>query len=145
MNRFILTFDLNPAQIFKLKQRRNEAIGVLRQLHRPGFGCLLHTCCQIDGVANGRVFQSQIRAYRANHDHAGIDPDAHIDVDAPLALYLDSIGANAVFGDLVANTTSDEMREYLAGLIGIEENLHVPAIGNTRQPLAASFVQRETV
>lgn len=44
------------------------------------------------------------------------------------------------FSDLTANTTTDEMREYLAGLIGIEENLNVPAVGNTRRPLAASFV-----
>lgn len=45
-----------------------------------------------------------------------------------------------VFSDLAANTTADEMREYLAGLIGIEENLNIPAVGNTRRPLAASFV-----
>lgn len=45
-----------------------------------------------------------------------------------------------VFSDLAANTTADEMREYLAGLVGIEENLNIPAVGNTRRPLAASFV-----
>ncbi len=60
--------------------------------------------------------------------------------ETTLAMLLVNPVAPPAFGDLVANTTSDEMREYLAGMIGIEENLNVPAIGNTRQPLAASFV-----
>jgi hypothetical protein len=41
---------------------------------------------------------------------------------------------------LEPNTTAGECREYLAGAIGIEENLHTPSIGQTRAALAANFV-----
>jgi len=44
------------------------------------------------------------------------------------------------FEELEANTTSSELREYLAAAIGIEENLNIPAIGQTRAALAANFV-----
>ena len=43
------------------------------------------------------------------------------------------------FESLESNTTASECREYLASAIGIEENLNVPAIGQTRHPLAANF------
>jgi hypothetical protein len=44
------------------------------------------------------------------------------------------------FDALVPNTTAGELQEYLAASIGIEENLNVPAIGQTRAALAANFV-----
>lgn len=44
------------------------------------------------------------------------------------------------FNAMVPNTTAAELKEYLAAAIGIEENLHVPAIGQGRAALAASFV-----
>ena len=44
------------------------------------------------------------------------------------------------FDNLQPNTTATELQEYLAGAIGIEENLNVPAIGQTRSALAANFV-----
>ena len=43
------------------------------------------------------------------------------------------------FDQLTPNTTRTELREYLGSAIGIEENLNVPAIGQTRRPLAANF------
>ena len=43
------------------------------------------------------------------------------------------------FDQLTPNTTRTELREYLGNAIGIEENLNVPAIGQTRRPLAANF------
>lgn len=44
------------------------------------------------------------------------------------------------FDALAPNTTAAELQEYLAAAIGIEENLNVPAIGQTRAALAANFV-----
>lgn len=44
------------------------------------------------------------------------------------------------FEALEPNTTASELRQYLAAAIGIEENLNIPAIGQTRIALAASFV-----
>ena len=44
------------------------------------------------------------------------------------------------FEDLEPNTTASELRDYLAAAIGIEENLNIPAIGQTRSALAAGFV-----
>lgn len=44
------------------------------------------------------------------------------------------------FDALQPNTTAAELQEYLAAAIGIEENLNVPAIGQTRAALAANFV-----
>lgn len=44
------------------------------------------------------------------------------------------------FDALEPNTTAAELQEYLAAAIGIEENLNVPAIGQTRSALAANFV-----
>lgn len=44
------------------------------------------------------------------------------------------------FDALEPNTTAAELQEYLAAAIGIEENLNVPAIGQTRAALAANFV-----
>jgi hypothetical protein len=39
--------------------------------------------------------------------------------------------------DLVVNADADSLREHLSGLIGIDENLHVPEDPAGRQPLAA--------
>lgn len=44
------------------------------------------------------------------------------------------------FGELASNTTSAALREYLGGLLGIEDNLTVPPLGQTRQQLSATFV-----
>lgn len=52
-----------------------------------------------------------------------------------------SVGENQIpeFQSLAVNTNTSEIVEYLGGLIGIEENLHVPAEGQTRRPLAANL------
>lgn len=52
-----------------------------------------------------------------------------------------SIGESQVppLTTLEVNTNTNELVEYLGGLIGIEENLHVPAEGHTRRPLAANL------
>lgn len=52
-----------------------------------------------------------------------------------------SIGESEVpeFAALAANANTADLVEYLGGLIGIEENLHVPAEGRTRRSLAANF------
>lgn len=52
-----------------------------------------------------------------------------------------SIGLNEApdFHGLETNGTTADLVDYLGGLIGIEENLHVPAEGQTRRPLAANF------
>jgi len=44
------------------------------------------------------------------------------------------------FDELAANTTSAALRDYLGGLLGIEDNLTVPPLGQTRQQLSATFV-----
>jgi len=44
------------------------------------------------------------------------------------------------FSELASNTTSSALRDYLGGLLGIEDNLTVPPIGQTRQQLSATFV-----
>jgi hypothetical protein len=49
-------------------------------------------------------------------------------------------GSVPPFEELSANTSSDALREYLGGLLGIEDNRNVPALGQTRQALSASFV-----
>jgi hypothetical protein len=43
------------------------------------------------------------------------------------------------FEELKANTSGAALREYLGGLIGIEDNRNVPPLGQTRHALAASF------
>lgn len=43
------------------------------------------------------------------------------------------------FSALKPNGNTSDLVDYLGGLIGIEENLHVPAEGQTRRPLAANF------
>ncbi|HEV7584852.1 MAG TPA: DUF3732 domain-containing protein [Solirubrobacteraceae bacterium] len=49
-------------------------------------------------------------------------------------------GAAPAFEELSANTTSDALRGYLGGLIGIADNRNIPAVGQTRHALAATFV-----
>jgi hypothetical protein len=44
------------------------------------------------------------------------------------------------FDGLASNTTSAALRDYLGGLLGIEDNLTVPPLGQTRQQLSATFV-----
>ncbi|MBO0982094.1 DUF3732 domain-containing protein [Microbacterium sp. SD291] len=44
-----------------------------------------------------------------------------------------------VLATLAVNANAADLVEYLGGLIGIEENLHVPAEGRTRRSLAANF------
>jgi hypothetical protein len=41
--------------------------------------------------------------------------------------------------DLIKNTDLEGLQEFLTRLVGIDENLHVPAEGYTRDPLAANF------
>ena len=41
---------------------------------------------------------------------------------------------------LQANTTGDAIRDYVGGILGVEENLNVPAAGQTRRALAATLV-----
>jgi hypothetical protein len=43
-------------------------------------------------------------------------------------------------GDLEHNTSRGALRDYLGGLLGLEDNLNQPAIGQTRHALSASFV-----
>jgi energy-coupling factor transporter ATP-binding protein EcfA2 len=52
-----------------------------------------------------------------------------------------SIGESAIppFSTLEVNTNVGELVDYLGGLIGIEENLHTPADGQTRRALAANL------
>lgn len=40
---------------------------------------------------------------------------------------------------LEVNSNKDDLVDYLGGLVGIEENLHVPGEGRTRRALAANF------
>ncbi|OBG56591.1 hypothetical protein A5669_15820 [Mycolicibacterium fortuitum] len=52
-----------------------------------------------------------------------------------------SIGEGEIppFSTLEVNTNTRELVDYLGGLVGIEENLHVPAEGQTRRALAANL------
>lgn len=52
-----------------------------------------------------------------------------------------AIGESAIppLETLEVNTNTNDLVDYLGGLIGIEENLHVPADGQTRRPLAANL------
>lgn len=52
-----------------------------------------------------------------------------------------SVGENEQppFSTLAINTNTDELVDYLGGLIGIEDNLHLPAEGQTRRALAANL------
>ncbi|MGC0274861.1 DUF3732 domain-containing protein [Pseudactinotalea sp. Z1739] len=52
-----------------------------------------------------------------------------------------TIGENEIpaFDALEVNANSTDLVDYLGGLIGIEENLHVPAEGQTRRALAANL------
>lgn len=52
-----------------------------------------------------------------------------------------SIGVSDIpeLGALESNANAADLVDYLGGLIGIEENLHVPAEGRTRRALAATF------
>lgn len=52
-----------------------------------------------------------------------------------------SIGVSDVpeFSSLETNGNTKDLVDYLGGLIGIEENLHVPSEGQTRRPLTANF------
>ncbi|MGI8311722.1 DUF3732 domain-containing protein [Saccharopolyspora hattusasensis] len=52
-----------------------------------------------------------------------------------------AIGETAIppLADLHTNANVSDLVDYLGGLIGIAENLHVPAAGQTRRPLAANL------
>ncbi len=52
-----------------------------------------------------------------------------------------SIGASELpeFAALTPNVTAKDLVDYLGSLIGIDDNLHIPAEGNTRRALAANF------
>jgi len=52
-----------------------------------------------------------------------------------------SIGEGVIpkFASLEPNANTTDLVDYLGGLIGIEENLHVPAEGRSRRALAANF------
>lgn len=52
-----------------------------------------------------------------------------------------AIGKSAApaLNDLHINANTDDIVDYIGGLIGIAENTHVPAAGQTRRPLAANL------
>lgn len=52
------------------------------------------------------------------------------------------VGADSVppLSELASNTSRKALRDYLGGLLGIEDNLHVPGEAQTRLALAATFV-----
>ncbi len=52
-------------------------------------------------------------------------------------------GAAPAFEDLSSDTSSDSLRGYLGGLLGIEDNRNVPTPGQTRHALSASFVHSQ--
>jgi hypothetical protein len=43
-------------------------------------------------------------------------------------------------GELRPNSNTEDLRRYLTGALGFEENLNVPEVGQTRRPLEATFV-----
>lgn len=53
-----------------------------------------------------------------------------------------TVGATAAppLRNLKANTSSSALRDYLGGIIGIEDNRNVPPLGQTRRALSAGFV-----
>jgi hypothetical protein len=64
-------------------------------------------------------------------------PGEHESNDAMLTI--GGIEPRAI-GDLQTNTSRSGLRDYLGGLLGIEDNRNVPALGQTRRALSASFV-----
>lgn len=88
----------------------------------------------------------QTVAWYALRGHVGETPFV-IAREAPAAGQ-DSNDAMLVIGDVPAppfeelrhNTTRKGLREYLGGLLGIEDNLNMPALGQTRHALSATFV-----
>jgi hypothetical protein len=54
-----------------------------------------------------------------------------------------TIGAGTsvpTMSDLKHNTSVDGLRDYVGGLLGVEDNRNVPSLGQTRHALSASFV-----
>jgi CRP-like cAMP-binding protein len=43
------------------------------------------------------------------------------------------------YGTLEPNTTAEALRRYLAGLLGVQDNLHVPSANQSRRALSAGF------
>lgn len=84
-------------------------------------------------------------AWYALHAHVG---DTHFYIGRPAPAHgattsqvMLSIGESEFpeFASLEPNANTTDLIDYLGGLIGIEENLHVPPDGRTRRALAANF------
>jgi len=67
-------------------------------------------------------------------------PAPHPDPNTSKAMLLVGTTEAPEFDDLAPNNSGDAIREYIGGLVGIQDNLHVPGPGQTRLPLAATLV-----
>ena len=83
-----LALHVDPAQVFEIEDRRNQPLRVLRDLDRAGLGRLLHARGEVHRVPHGRVFGHVLRADVADDHRAGVDADAHREVQAVLAFDL---------------------------------------------------------
>jgi hypothetical protein len=64
------------------KQPPRALVGFVAHQDGARAGRALELSCQVDGVANHRVFHVQIAAHLAGDDQAGVDADPHVEVEA---------------------------------------------------------------
>ena len=76
------------AEVFQLEETAHQVGRVGGEINGVGRGQLLDVRSQIDGVALRGVVHPQVIADPADHDVAGVEPHAHREGDAALALQL---------------------------------------------------------
>jgi hypothetical protein len=115
---------------------------------RTGKSCLIGIIRFLLGSASPNVPFGTIQqsvAWYGLHAHVGetrffiaraAPPPGHDSNDAMLVI--DPAGTPA-FDKLVHNNSRAGLRDYLGGLLGVEDNRNEPTVGQTRHPLSASF------
>ena len=84
----LLPFTSIPPRSLEIEDRRDQPLRVLRDLDRAGLRGLLHARGEVHRVAHRRVFGHVLRADVADDHGAGVDADAHREVQAVLAFDL---------------------------------------------------------
>src|SRR2546423_1484648 len=113
-------FNFDSTERLQLKEGGDQVMGITGNLDRAGLGGLLHAGGQVDGVAHGGVFHTEVGADLADDDQAGVDADAHLEVEATVALELLTEGPD-LFDDSEAGEDGP-LRVVFVGDRGAEES-----------------------
>ncbi len=92
LDRLLFPLDLQGFGGSERKELPGQSVGALGDQDAARLGGRLHPGGQVGGIAHGGVVHPQIIPDGAHHHGAGVEPDAHPEIDPVVSLYLLTVG-----------------------------------------------------